>query len=97
MPSSDGAPEGLYARNIVIVEPIEHPRSTPEPTVNPSPESPGSAFYVLKALFCAALFLLPSFSVPPHTPDPGVGGLTGLRPLPPTPKKNHAFCERNVV
>ena len=23
---------------------------------------------------------------PSHTPDPGVGGLTGLRPLPPTPK-----------
>ena len=21
----------------------------------------------------------------------------GLRPRPPTPKKNHAFCERNVV
>ena len=48
----------------------------------PSPPPPQYCFLS----FLSLRFLLLRFVRPPHTPDLGVGGLTGLRPLPPTPK-----------
>ena len=36
-------------------------------------------------------------SLPPPTPDLGVGGLTGLRPLPPTPKEDLAVSNMRMA
>jgi len=54
----------------------------------PPPPPPPRSYYMISdyryALFCSHLRSPP---YPPRSPDPGVGGLTGLRPLPPTPEK----------
>ena len=42
-------------------------------------------------------FPAPIFPAPSRAPDPGVGGLTGLRPLPPTPKKKRGTPIATVV
>ena len=48
------------------------------------PPRPVSVFISLCFITVSALL---GFLIPPHTPDPGVGGFPGLRPLPPTPKR----------
>ena len=40
---------------------------------------------------------LPAPAGPPPPPDPGVGGLTGLRPLPPTPKEDLAVSNLRMA
>ena len=71
------------------------PRGAPgDPIGRPSPQPPAPGLLLLLYFtyyFAQTTLKLTVFSVSTRTPAPsslGVGGFKGLRPLPPTPKKN---------